>query len=115
MFIVENKTFHVTRGDRGSFNLSFKDYTFQTGDEIEFKVYEEEGMDQEPLLAKKKIIGAATTTALIELLGNDTKLGVPSNERETYWYEITLNGDQTPFCFDQNGPKLFYLYPGGVD
>ena len=115
MFIVENKTFHVTRGDRGSFNLSFKDYTFQTGDEIEFKIYEEDGMDQEPLLNKKKIIGAETTTALIELLGSDTELGTPSNERETYWYEIKLNGDQTPFCYDKNGPKIFYLYPGGVD
>lgn len=115
MFIVENKTFHVTRGDRGSFRLSFKNYTFQTGDEIEFKVYEEDGMDQEPILSKTTIAASASDTLLIELLGTDTQLGTPSNERQTYWYEITLNGDQTPFCFDQYGPKIFYLYPGGVD
>lgn len=115
MFIVENKTFHVTRGDRGSFTLSFKNYTFQTGDEIEFRVYEEDGMDAEPVLEKTTIAETSSDTLLIELLGTDTELGLPSNERQTYWYEIKLNGDQTPFCFDQNGPKLFYLYPGGVD
>lgn len=84
MFIVENKTFHVTRGDRGSFNLSFKDYTFQTGDEIAFNIYEEEGMDAEPLLHKVKIMASSSDTALIELTANDTKLGEPSNERQTY-------------------------------
>ena len=115
MFIVENKSFHVTRGDRGSVRISFKDYTFQTGDEIAFNIYEEDGMDIEPILHKVKTITASSATALIEFTASDTKLGEPSNERQTYWYEIVLNDDQTPFCYDKNGPKLFYLYPGGVD
>ena len=115
MFIIENTTFHVTRGDMGSFRLSFKDYTFQVGDEVELKIYNEEGMDAEPLLDKLVIVAEESDNVLMELTHADTSLGLPSNERETYWYEITLNDDQTPFCYDKNGPKLFYIYPGGVD
>lgn len=115
MFIVDNETFHVTWGDKGSFDITFEDYTFNIGDEIELNVYEEDGMDEEPILNKKLIIDEETDVASITLLGADTKLGDPQNERVTYWYEITLNGDQTPFCFDQNGPKIFYIYPGGVE
>lgn len=115
MFIVSNDTFHVTWGDKGSFDLTFKDYTFNIGDEIELNVYEEDAMDEEPILNKKLVMDEETDVASMTLLGSDTKLGDPTNERVTYWYEITLNGDQTPFCYDEKGPKLFYIYPGGVE
>lgn len=115
MFIVSNNTFHVTWGDKGSFDLTFKDYTFNIGDEIELNVYEEDAMDEEPILNKKLVMDEETDVASMTLLGSDTKLGDPTNERVTYWYEITLNGDQTPFCYDEKGPKLFYIYPGGVE
>ena len=115
MFIVSNDTFHVTWGDKGSFDLTFKDYTFNIGDEIELNVYEEDAMDEEPILNKKIVMDEETDVASMTLLGSDTKLGDPTNERVTYWYEITLNGDQTPFCYDEKGPKLFYIYPGGVE
>ena len=115
MFIIKNETFHVTWGDRGSFDLSFEDYTFQIGDEIELNVYEEDAMDEEPVLNKKLVVDTAADSVTMTLIGADTKLGDPSNERVTYWYEIILNGDQTPFCYNENGPKLFYIYPGGVE
>ena len=115
MFKIENDTFHVTWGDRGSFDLTFKDYTFEVDDRIRINIYEEDGMDEEPILSKEVQVTESADVVSIELLGGDTQLGEPSNERRTYWYEITLNGDQTPFCFDQRGPKLFYIYPGGVD
>jgi hypothetical protein len=72
-------------------------------------------MDAAPIVTKVVQVSAAADTITFDLLGADTKLGSPTNERETYWYEITLNGDQTPFCYDENGPKLFYIYPGGVN
>ena len=120
MFKIDNNTFHVTWGDKGSFDLTFEDYTFQIGDEVYLKVYEEDGMDEEPVLNKKVIVDAETDVVTMDLLKADTKLGDPSNEKQTYWYEITLghNGsipDQTPFCFDDKGPKIFYIYPGGVE
>lgn len=115
MFYVKNKVFHVTWGDKGSFDVSFKDYTFQPGDTLELKVYPEDNMDAEPILTKAVIADEEVDSLTMNLLGADTKLGEPINERITFWYEITLNGDQTPFCFDENGPKIFYIYPGGVD
>lgn len=115
MFIIDNETFYVTWGDKGSFDLTLEDYTFQPDDEIELNVYEEDAMNEEPVLNKKLVVSQSADTVTMDLLGADTKLGDPTNERVTYWYEITLNGDQTPFCYDQRGPKLFYIYPGGVE
>lgn len=115
MFYIKNKVFHVTWGDKGSFDVSFKDYTFNIGDVLELKIYNEDNMDSEPLLTKSVVADAAVDTLTMTLLGADTKLGNPINERVTFWYEITLNGDQTPFCYDETGPRLFYVYPGGVD
>ena len=113
MFKIQGNTFHVTRGDGRTVELSFRDYTFPVGAEIHFRIYEEEGMNKEPVLDKEVDINTATETAEIEFLGADTALGNPINERTTYWYEIAITDDQTPVCFDENGPKLFYLYPGG--
>lgn len=115
MFIVKNETFYVTWGDKGSFDLTFEDYTFQIGDEIELNVYEEDAMDEDPIMTKRVVIDEVTDVASMTLLAADTKLGDPTNERVTYWFEITLNGDQTPFCYDERGPKFFYIYPGGVE
>lgn len=120
MFKIKNKTFYVTRGDRGSFELSFQDYQFKNGDVIEFKVYEKNGLDSLPLLTKSKTVTASEGSTLpsvtIDILGGDTSsLAEPANKVIELWYEIILNGDQTVFCYDENGPKIFYLYPGGVD
>ena len=115
MFKIEKNVFYVTRGDRGSIDISFDDYTFQIGDVIELNVYAEDGMNASPVLTKSVTMAAAGDTARLEILAADTRLGTPQNERVTYWYEVTLNGDQTPLCFDEKGPKLFYLYPGGLD
>lgn len=115
MFKIKGNNFHVTRGDTGSFNVKFTDYTFNVGDIIELNVYNEYNMNAEPIMTKQVEIDTASAVANITLLGEDTLIGPPITERETYWYEITLNGDQTPFCYDENGPKYFYLYPGGVN
>lgn len=116
MFKVKNKTFLVTRGDRGVVDLDFNDYTFQPGDTIEFKIYEENGLDQAPQKVIEYLVEEETELIHIPFESADTMLGEPSNEPIIYWYEIKLNGDQTIFCYDDlTGPKLFYLYPGGVD
>lgn len=121
MFIVENETFYVTWGDKGSFDVTFEDYTFSQGDILTLKVYEEDAMDEDPVLQKSIIIDAEADIATFNLASADTRLGDPTNERVTYWYEITLthsghvDEEQTPFCYDEKGPKLFYIYPGGVN
>ena len=117
MFKVKNNAFYVTRGDSGSFLLSFKDYKFKNGDTIEFKIYEKNGLDSEPILIKEKTVQASgpVDNIKIELFGGDTLLGEIENKVVEYWYEVILNGDKTVFCYDERGPKIFYLYPGGLD
>jgi hypothetical protein len=41
-------------------------------------------MDEEPVLNKKVIVDAETDVVTMDLLKADTKLGDPSNERQTY-------------------------------
>ncbi len=115
MFKIKGTEFHVTRADIGSFTLSFTDYQFEAGDLIEFKIYEKDGMDAEPLLDKEIAVAVAADSLTIDLESADTNLGDPTNEIVEYWYEIKLNGAQTVFCYDEQGAKKFMLYPSGVD
>ena len=41
-------------------------------------------MDEEPILNKKLVMDEETDVASMTLLGSDTKLGDPTNERVTY-------------------------------
>ena len=115
MFKIKGNNFYVTRGDAGSFNIKLDNYTFQPGDTLELNIYREYEMDTEPLKTVSLEIENATTIATMTLTGTDTLLETPTTDKKNYWYEITLNGDQTPFCYDENGPKYFYIYPGGAD
>lgn len=117
MFKVKNDSFYVTRGDSGSFLLSFDGYSFKRGDTIEFKIYEKNGFDNQPVLIKEKTVmtSESVNEIQIDFLGADTLLGEVENKIIEYWYEIILNGDKTVFCYDEEGPKMFYLYPGGLD
>ena len=49
----------------------------------------------------------------ISLSSSDTTIGEMSNKPIEYWYEIQLNREQTIIGYDDNGPKLFMLYPEG--
>ena len=115
MFKIKGNNFHVTRGDAGSFDIKLENYIFQVGDTLELNIYDEDAMNVSPIKTIELEIEAQTETATMELSGSDTMLGSPITEKATYWYEITLNGDQTPFCYDENGPKYFYVYPGGIN
>lgn len=113
MFKIKGNDFHVTRGDAGSFNITLKDYTFEANQPIILRIYNEDGMDAAPIKTITRVVPEDTfETVTFDMLGGDTLIGEPVSERATYWYEIVLD-DQTPFCYDENGPKYFYVYPGG--
>jgi hypothetical protein len=47
----------------------------------------------------------------------DTKIGKKVNKPVDYWYEVELNPDtypQTIVGYDEDGAKIFKLYPEGV-
>lgn len=114
MFRYSNKNLYITRTESGSITINSKS-GFVSGDTIEFKVYETDGLDSAPILEKTVNVYQDANRVTIELLSADTDLGEPSNEIVEYWYQIRKNGEKTILGFDDNGAKILYLYPCGVD
>lgn len=86
-------------------------YEFQIDDRIKFNVYLKSGYDKEPLLSKEITVDTAGYSVDIPLTEEDTTFGNISNKAVTYWYDITLNDDNTVVCYNENGAKEFIQYP----
>jgi hypothetical protein len=123
MFKIDSdKTIHITRGDIGSINLGAtnadgSEFTFQKDDVVRFKVFKSKDC-QCVELEKDVVVGATGTEVLISLQGEDTKIGEVINKPTDYWYEVEVNPDtapQTIIGYDEEGAKIFRLYPEGSD
>ncbi len=115
MFEIDGDTIHITRGNRGVIELAIDDYAFSVGDSIELRVYEKKGLDKLPVLKKEIEVTEDGEKVDIELTAEDTKIGEMMNKEKEYWYEVELNDNQTVIGYDKEGPKLFVLYPEGVE
>lgn len=92
-------------------------HQFQTGDVIRFKVMEKKGCDQ-VVLSKDFLVESPTYKVDISLNREDTRIGEVISKPKDYWYEIELNPEtvpQTIIGYDEQGPKVFRLYPEGGD
>lgn len=123
MFKVNSDlSIHITRGDVGVIEFSAdknanEEYIFKPGDVVRLRVYPKKAHER-VVLQKDVIVESETETVDINLSRNDTKLGEIINKPTVYWYEVELNPDtvpQTLIGYDENGPKLFTLYPEGGD
>ena len=122
MFVInDDLSINITRGDAAVFsvgaNIGETEYTFRAGDVVRFKVFEKK--DCADVVLKKDItVSEETSRVQIELDSDDTKMGDVISKPVVYWYEVELNPDtypQTIIGYDENGAKLFTLYPeGGV-
>ena len=121
MFIVNSDgTIHATRGDIGSIKVGIKtldgtDYIFKSGDIVRLNVHERKRPDRVVLL-KDVHVDFETTSVIISLSREDTKIGDLIDKPVDYWYEVELNPDTTPQTFigyDTLGPKVFTLFPEG--
>lgn len=107
----------VHRGDRGSMTYSIEqtdgtDYQFQVGDLLEFTVFEKTGYNKTPVINKKIRVQEATTEVEILLTEEDTTIGEAQNKPVKYWYEISLNGNQTVNGYDyEEGALEFIVLP----
>lgn len=125
MFKIQDKTIHITRGDEGTISIKVPTdrtttpityYEFQPNDVITFTVKRKNGFNSEDyVLRKQTILDTATTNPYVILTGEDTLIGEPINKPVTYWYELTLNDNQSFVCYDEDGAKEFILYPDGFD
>lgn len=118
MFVInEDKSIYVTRGDAVWFgvcatdNISGEKYTFQPGDIVRMKVTEKKNCENVVILEEFPV---TAETDIVEIAIN-TKIGDVISKPTDYWYEVELedtNGIvQTIIGYDEDGAKIFKLYP----
>lgn len=119
--INEDLSIDITRGDAATFNITVQsngeDYVFQAGDVVRFKVFERKGCEC-VVLQKDFSVETSTEEVTITLTETDTKIGGLISKPKDYWYEVELNPNtypQTIVGYDDNGAKVFKLYPEGKD
>lgn len=123
MFAINNDDLmiSVTRGDTAYFKVSLEcdgePYNFQAGDIVRIKVFGKKDCENVVLQKDFPIVHASETVEIV-LEEEDTKIGEVINKQTDYWYEIELNPEtdpQTIIGYDDNGAKVFKLYPEGDD
>lgn len=123
MFKIDSdKTIHITRGDIGAISLGATNadgtaFIFQEGDTVRFKVFKSKDCGCVEL-EKDVAVENAGTEVLISLQSEDTKIGEVINKPADYWYEVEVNPEtapQTIIGYDEEGAKVFRLYPEGSD
>jgi len=122
MFKVnEDYSIHCTRGDVGSINLNAQAgesrYMFSAGEVVRFRVFNKKDCHC-VVLQKDFPITEEAQEVTLHLTSEDTKIGQIISKPVDYWYEIELNPEtapQTIIGYDENGAKIFRLYPEGAD
>jgi hypothetical protein len=117
----DDLSIYTTRGDmmflRVSVERNGKLYTFEPGEVLRFKVFGKK--DAETVVLQKDFpVTAATTSVDMVLTEEDTKIGDVISKPKDYWYEVELNPDYNPVTiigYDEDGPKVFRLFPEGAD
>lgn len=124
MLVINNydKSIYCTRGDVGTIKTCIRRpngelYTFSPGDVVRFRVFKKRRYDKTVLL-KDITVKEATDTVRFSLSKEDTTIGDSINIPVEYCYEMELNPDTAPQTFighDEDGAKVFKLFPGGVN
>lgn len=112
----ETKRISVNRGDGDSqgFDFSIKGYEFKIGDKIKIGVYEKKGYSKNSVLLKEFEIKEPTEKYRLTFTKEELTIGELIEKYVDYWYEIQLN-DNTIIGSDDDGDKIFRLYPEGSD
>jgi hypothetical protein len=117
--INDDLSIYLTRGDSISFSLIAEvdgvAYIFRPGDVVRFTVYGKKAAEN-VVLQKDFPVEAEQERVIVSLADEDTKIGEVISKPTDYWYEIELIADagtQTIVGYDEDGPKVFKLYPEG--
>lgn len=122
MFVLnDDNSIFVTRGDIAFFYVCMeedeKEVLFVPGDIVRIKVFGKKDADN-VVLQKDFPVTEETALVGIFLDREDTKFEEVISKPKDYWYEIVLNDDtlpQTIVGYDEDGAKLFKLFPEGGD
>ena len=120
-YVNDDKSIYVTRGDIVIFSVTADDngenYKFKAGDVVRIKVFGKKDCEN-VVLQKDFPVTAETEEVEIYLDKNDTKIGEVISKPKDYWYEVELNPEncpQTIIGYDEDGAKVFKLFPEGDD
>lgn len=122
MFTInDDNSIYATRGDIVFFSVSAEDdgvaHLFQPGDVLRIKVYGKK--DAENVVLQKDFPVTEECEAVeIFLSEEDTKIGEVISKPKDYWYEVELNPGENPqtiIGYDEDGAKVFKLFPEGAD
>lgn len=122
MFTVnEDNSIYATRGDIVFFSVTAEDegvpYKFQAGDVVRIKIFGKK--DAESVYLQKDFpVTEVCEKVEIFLTEEDTKIGEVISKPTDYWYEVELNpydNPQTIVGYDEDGAKVFKLFPEGAD
>lgn len=122
MFVLnDDKSIYATRGDIVFFTVSAAengvDYKFKAGDVVRIKIFGKKDANN-VVLEKDFPVTEETDSVEILLTKEDTKIGEVISKPKDYWYEIELNpftNPQTIIGYDEDGAKVFKLFPEGKD
>lgn len=117
--INDDLSIYVTRGDSLYFTVTAQDdgtaYMFQAGDVVRLKVFGKK--DAENVVLQKDFpVLSATEKVEIYLTEEETRIGGVISKPTDYWYEVELNpwdNPQTIIGYDEDGAKIFKLFPEG--
>lgn len=112
---------YITRGDSAAFSVMAENggapYVFQPGEVVRFKVTERKNCTN-VVLQKDVAVEEETDNVIILLDKVDTKIGEVISKPVDYWYEVERNphtDPQTIIGYDEDGAKIFKLFPEGND
>ena len=120
--INEDKSIYLTRGDACIIKVEVTDedgniQTLKAGDVLRITVTDKKRCGS-VVLQKDVKVHEEATSAQIPLTRDETKFGKIISAPKDYWYEIELNPDtapQTIVGYDDDGAKVFKLFPEGGD
>ena len=122
MFLLnDDNSIYVTRGDIAFFSVSAEDngvvHHFQAGDVLRIKVFGKKNCENVVLQKDFPVTENAEEVGIF-LTEEDTKIGGVISKPVDYWFEVELNPEtnpQTIIGYDDEGPRLFKLFPEGND
>lgn len=122
MFVVnEDNSIYVTRGDEAFISVTASNgeetHKFKAGDVLRIKVFAKKDCS-DVVMQKDFPITKETESVELYLDKNDTKIGEVISKPRDLWYEIELNpltNPQTIIGYDDEGARIFKLFPEGRD
>lgn len=119
----DDLSIYATRGDIVFFSVSVEDKdtneirNFKPGEVVRIKVFGKKAADN-VVMQKDFPVTEECEEVEIFLAEEDTKIGEVISKPVDYWYEVELNPftrPQTIIGYDEDGAKVFKLFPEGAD